>query len=116
LRSLDHTLKQRAMIEVQQKLTSAYVRQDNLEDARTSYEAVLSGHERLLAAGSEEPFSRYYVACAAAVMGDAERALAELAAAIRLRRHFIIARARVESDFESLRGNERFLSLIEVTQ
>jgi serine/threonine protein kinase/tetratricopeptide (TPR) repeat protein len=116
LRSLDHTLKQRAMIEVQQKLASAYVRQDNLEDARTSYEAVLSGHERLLAAGSDEPFSRYYVACAAAVLGDAELALTELTEAIRMRRHFIISRARIEPDFESLRSNERFLSLIEVTQ
>ena len=103
MRSLDHTLKQRAMIEVQQKLASAYVRQDNLEDARTSYEAVLSGHERLLAAGSDEPFTRYYVACAAAVMGDAELALTELTEAIRMRRHFIISRARVEPDFESPR-------------
>lgn len=116
LRSLDHALKQRAMIEVHQKLTGAYIRQGNLPDARTSYEAVRNGYERLLAGGTEEPFTAYYVACAEAMMGNAEAALSELERAVRARRHYMIARARVEPDFESLRDNERFLALIEVTK
>lgn len=116
LRSMDHVLRQRAAVEVHQKLVSAYTRQGDLEGARTSYNAVLSGFERLQAQGTDEPFTRYYVACAAAMMGDCERALEEIASAVRLRRHYIIARARIEPDFESLRTDERFLSLIENTQ
>ena len=116
LRSADHVLRARATIEVQGKLVSAYVLQGNLEDARTSYEAVRTDFARLLESGIDEPFTRYYVACAAAMMGEQQEALQNLEQAIQMRRHFNVARARLESDFIGLRDNARFRTLIEATQ
>ncbi|MEO6726445.1 MAG: hypothetical protein ABIP14_14255, partial [Blastocatellia bacterium] len=69
-----------------------------------------------LAIGADEPFTRYYVACASAMMGDKEAALEHLAKAIEGRRNFNAARARVEIDFESLREDARFKALIGDTQ
>jgi len=109
-------LRARATIEVQGKLVSAYVLQGNLEDARTSYEAVRTDFARLLESGIDEPFTRYYVACAAAMMGEQQEALQNLEQAIQMRRHFNVARARLESDFIGLRDNARFRTLIEATQ
>jgi len=112
LRQSNHALKERTLIEVHQKLVSAYVRQGNLEDARIAFEQVTKGFAARLAAGADDPFTRYYVACASAMMGDKEGALEHLAKAIEGRRHYNAARARVEIDFESLRNDPEFQALI----
>jgi non-specific serine/threonine protein kinase len=116
LRTSPHALKERAMIEVNQKLVSAYVRQGNLEDARTAYNQLTRSFDERLAADFDDPFTRYYVACAAAMMGEKETALEHLRVAIEGRRNFNTARARVEIDFESLKDNPNFKSLIGDTQ
>ncbi len=113
MRNSNHALKERAMIEANQKLVSAYVRQGNLEDARAAFDKLLKGFEARLAAGADEPFTRYYVACACAAMGEKEKALEHLEKAVEGRRKFNLARARVEIDFESLRHDPRFKKLIE---
>ncbi|HQR35880.1 MAG TPA: FlgO family outer membrane protein [Blastocatellia bacterium] len=112
LRTSPHALKERAMIEVNQKLVSAYVRQGNLEDARLAYDQLVRGFEDRLAAGADDPFTRYYVACAAAMMGEKDKALEHLRIAIEGRRNFNTARALVEIDFENLRDDERFKLLV----
>jgi serine/threonine protein kinase/Tfp pilus assembly protein PilF len=112
LRQSNHALKERTLIEVHQKLVSAYIRQGNLEDARAAYEQVTKGFAARLAMGADEPFTRYYVACAAAMMGDKEAALEHLTKAIEGRRNFNTARARVEIDFESLRDDPAFQALL----
>ncbi len=112
LRQSNHALKERTLIEVHQKLVSAYIRQGNLEDARAAYEQVTKGFAARLAMGADEPFTRYYVACAAAMMGDKEAALEHLTKAIEGRRNFNTARARVEIDFESLRNDPAFQALL----
>jgi thioredoxin-like negative regulator of GroEL len=105
-------LKERVLIEVYQKLTSAYVRQDSIEDAREAFSHVTAGFAERLAKGADDPFTRYYLACAHAMMGDKELALEHLRKAIEGRRNFNAARARVEIDFESLRDDPRFLELV----
>ena len=100
------------MIEANQKLVSAYVRQGNLEDAQRAYEQLTQSFDERLAAGADDPFTRYYVACASAMMGDKEKALEHLAAAIEGRRNFNTARAKVETDFESLRDDAEFQNLL----
>ncbi len=112
LRQSNHALKERTLIEVHQKLVSAYIRQGNLEDARAAYEQVTKGFAARLALGADEPFTRYYVACAAAMMGDKQAALEHLTKAIEGRRNFNAARARVEIDFESLRDDPAFQALL----
>ena len=111
-RQSDHALKERVLIEVYQKLTSAYVRQGSLDDAREAFEHVTEGFEARLAKGADDPFTRYYVACAYAMMGGRESALEHLRKAIEGRRNFNVARARIEVDFESLRDDPRFQELV----
>ncbi|MDQ3011528.1 MAG: tetratricopeptide repeat protein, partial [Acidobacteriota bacterium] len=112
LRQSHHALKDRTLIEVHQKLVSANIRQGNMEDARAAFEQVTKGFAARLAIGADEPFTRYYVACASAMMGDKEAALEHLAKAIEGRRNFNAARARVEIDFESLRDDPKFQTMI----
>ena len=112
LRTSAHALKDRALIEVNQKLVSAYVRQGNLDDARRAYDQLTQSFAARLAAGADDPFTRYYVACAAAMMGEKKTALEHLRFAIEGRRNFNSARARVEVDFEGLRNDAEFQALI----
>jgi tetratricopeptide (TPR) repeat protein len=111
-RQSDHVLKERVLIEVYQKLTSAYMRQGSIDDAREAFGHVTAGFAERLANGADDPFTRYYVACAHAMMGDKASALEHLRKAIEGRRNFNAARARVEIDFEGLRGDPGFQEMV----
>ncbi len=112
LRSSNHGLKDRTNIEANQKLVSACVGQGNLEDAREAYEKLLKDFDVRLAENKDDPFTRYYVACACAQMGDRDKAIEHLRIAVEGRREFNVARARVEIDFESLHNDPEFRKLI----
>jgi serine/threonine protein kinase/Tfp pilus assembly protein PilF len=107
-----HALKERVLIEVRQKLASAYVRQGKLDEARAAFEAMMAGFRVRVAGGADDPFTRFYIACGCAVMGEQEQALEHLAKAIEGRRCFNIARAQIERDLEGLRDNPRFQALL----
>jgi non-specific serine/threonine protein kinase len=111
-RQSDHVLKERVLIEVYQKLTSAYTRQGNMDDAREAFSHVTAGFAERLANGADDPFTRYYVACAHAMMGDKAGAIEHLRKAIEGRRNFNGARARLEIDFQSLRDEPDFQALV----
>jgi tetratricopeptide (TPR) repeat protein/predicted Ser/Thr protein kinase len=111
LRQTDHGQRERMSIEVHQKLGSAYVRQGNHDDARRAYDQVTRGFEARLGMGADDPFTRYYVACAAAMAGETARALESLEKAAEGRRCFTVERARREPDLESLREDPRFRAL-----
>jgi serine/threonine protein kinase/tetratricopeptide (TPR) repeat protein len=111
-RQSDHVLKERVLIEVYQKLTSAYARQGSPDDAREAFGHVTAGFLERLAKGADDPFTRYYVACAHAMMGDKAGALEHLRIAIEGRRNFNAARARLEIDFEGLRDDPRFQEMV----
>jgi serine/threonine protein kinase/tetratricopeptide (TPR) repeat protein len=111
-RQSDHVLKERVLIEVYQKLTSAYVRQGGMDDAREAFGHVTSGFAERMAKGADDPFTRYYVACAHAMMGDRSGALEHLRKAIEGRRNFNAARAGVEIDFEGLRDDPGFQAMV----
>jgi tetratricopeptide (TPR) repeat protein len=111
-RQSDHVLKERVLIEVYQKLTSAYARQGSMDDAREAFGHVTASFAERLAKGADDPFTRYYVACAHAMMGDKAGALEHLRRAIEGRRNFNAARARLEIDFEGLRGDPGFQEMV----
>jgi serine/threonine protein kinase/tetratricopeptide (TPR) repeat protein len=111
-RQSDHVLKERVLIEVYQKLTSAYVRQGSMDDARDAFGHVTAGFAERLAKGADDPFTRYYVACAHAMMGNKAAAIEHLRRAVEGRRNFNAARARVEIDFEGLRGDPEFQGMV----
>jgi pentatricopeptide repeat protein len=112
LRKSNHSLRERTTNEVNQKLVSAYVRQGNLEDARNIFNQLNEDFDARVAAGHDDPFSRYYMSCACAMMGETDQALEHLQKAIEGRRQFNTERAKVEIDFENLRNEPRFQSLI----
>jgi uncharacterized protein YfaS (alpha-2-macroglobulin family) len=72
----------------------------------------IGAFEDRLRVGADEPFSRYYVAAAWALLGDAERALDVLESAAAMRRAYVVERARIDPDFESLRSESRFQRLV----
>jgi thioredoxin-like negative regulator of GroEL len=75
----------------------------------------IEAFERRLRTGADDPFTRYYAACAYALRGDTEAALESLQKAAASRRRLTVARARVEPALESLRPLERFQALLAAT-
>jgi tetratricopeptide (TPR) repeat protein/tRNA A-37 threonylcarbamoyl transferase component Bud32 len=109
---VDHALRNRILIELHQRLGSAHLRLGNASEAAAALALALEGFQARLRLGADEPFSRYYAACAYAVRGDVDPALTHLERAIRLRRKFTVARARIEPEFDGLRGERRFRDLV----
>jgi hypothetical protein len=62
----------------------------------------------------DDPFTRYYAACAFALRGEPEAALESLEKATAARRRLTVARARIEPALEGLRPLPRFQKLIAV--
>ncbi|MGE5717264.1 MAG: protein kinase domain-containing protein [Acidobacteriota bacterium] len=113
LRRVDHTLKDRAVIELHTRVGSAHLALGHPEEARRALMLAIGAFEDRLRVGADEPFTRYYVAAAWALLGDAERALDVLEAAAAMRRVYVVERARIDPDFESLRSAPRFIRLLE---
>jgi serine/threonine protein kinase/Tfp pilus assembly protein PilF len=74
LAASDHVLKERALIELHQKLGAAYLRLGAQEDAERHLKAAIRNWEERAARGADDPQTRYYAAIALALAGDAERA------------------------------------------
>ncbi len=108
----DHALKGRTELDVYAKLVSAYVRKGDTSSAQLAFSQLMTAFDARLAAGQDDPFTRYYLACACAVMGETDRALEHLEPAFAGRRAFNTARARVEKDFDGLRDDVRFQALL----
>jgi len=112
LRRVDHTLKDRAVIELHTRIGSAHLALGHPEEARRALMLAIGAFEDRLRVGADEPFTRYYVAAAWALLGDAERAMDVLEAAAAMRRVYVVERARIDPDFESLRSEPRFARLL----
>ena len=68
----DHALRDRTIIEVSQKLAAAYTRLGAEDEARTYGDGADRGFDRRLAAGADDPFTRYYLAALHALRDDVE--------------------------------------------
>ncbi|MGH9443044.1 MAG: protein kinase domain-containing protein [Thermoanaerobaculia bacterium] len=112
LRQIDHALKDRQAIEINARRGSAELRLGRSPEARVHLEAAVAGFEERLRRGADDPFTRYYAACAWASQGESGNALDCLEEAARLRPAFTLVRALEEPDFEGLRREPRFESLV----
>ncbi|MEW6322797.1 MAG: protein kinase [Acidobacteriota bacterium] len=102
LSATDHVLRERTLIEINQKLGAAHLRRGDANAAEQHFARAQSAFEARLAAGSDDASTRYYIATLAALRGDAveaarhlDRPLRELPALTRWR----IAR---DPDFQSV--------------
>ncbi len=112
LANVDHALGARIAIELQQRIGGACLRLGRDAEGRAALQAALAAFEDRVRFGADEPFTRYYAAGAHALLGDSERALACLEAAASVRRAYTVARARIEPEFETLRGHPRYQALV----
>ena len=113
LRRVDHALKGRIAIELQTRLGATLLRLGDTAAGRAALEAAIEAFERRLRMGTDEPFTRYYAACAYALHGDVPAALDCLEKTVRMKRAYTLARARTEPHLEALRGEARFRALVE---
>ncbi len=71
----DHMLSDRTTIELKQKLGAALLRDGQSEPATRYLGEAIADYEERRAAGADDPFTQYYIACAHALSGDSARAL-----------------------------------------
>ena len=112
LSTVDHALRHRIIVELNVRLGSAYLALGQHRKGHAVLDVALEGFDRRVRLGADEPFTRYYAAAAHALKGDTESALVFLERAAMERRAFTIERARIEPEFESLRGESRFQGLL----
>jgi TolB-like protein/tRNA A-37 threonylcarbamoyl transferase component Bud32/cytochrome c-type biogenesis protein CcmH/NrfG len=111
LRRVDHALRARIFIELHQRMGEARLRLGDEAPGRAALELALEAFERRVRSGADDPSTRYYAACAYALQGETACALDCLEKAAAVRPRFTLARARVESALETLRGEPRFRAL-----
>ncbi len=112
LQRVDHALRSRIFIELHQRIGDARIRAGDAAGGRAALDLAVEAFERRLRTGADDPFTRYYAACAYALRGDVDAALESLEKAAASRRRLTVARARVELALESLRPHERFKALM----
>jgi non-specific serine/threonine protein kinase len=111
LTSSDHALKERSGIELDVKIGAALQRSGQPERAATHFTRALKAFEARVAEGADDPFTRYYIANAHALRGDADRAFESLERVSAALPALTAARVVRDPDLESLRQDPRFAAL-----
>jgi tetratricopeptide (TPR) repeat protein len=114
LRSVDHALRGRIFIELQQRIGEAHLRLGHDELGQAALGLAVEAFERRVRTGATDPATPYYAACAYALRGDRAQALACLEAASERRPRLTAARAPLEPALADLRSEARFQQLVTV--
>jgi tetratricopeptide (TPR) repeat protein/predicted Ser/Thr protein kinase len=102
LTSSDHALRERTLIELHQKLSALHdARGDGVQATRFGNLAI-EWLERRVAAGSDDPATRYYVAAVFARRGDVDQTLKHLALPLSRLPQFTRWRLRRDIDFRAV--------------
>jgi serine/threonine protein kinase/tetratricopeptide (TPR) repeat protein len=109
---VEHGLRNRIQVELHTRLAGAQLRLGAAAEAASSLTLALDSFETRVRLGADEPFTRYYAACAYALQGNRETAMACLERAAVSRRDYTIARARIEPELASLKDDPAFRQLI----
>jgi serine/threonine protein kinase/tetratricopeptide (TPR) repeat protein len=75
----DHALRDRTLIELHQKLAALHGARGEAAEAERFGDMAIAAHERRVAAGADDPATRYYVAAVYAQRGDVEHTMQHLA-------------------------------------
>lgn len=112
LESSQHTLRDRATIELNQKLAAAYFRKGDKDEANRYFGLASKMFEQRVARGAADPFTKYYIASMYALQGNIERALNLLAETIKEKGEINRVRAKNDPDFDGIRADSRFNQLM----
>jgi tetratricopeptide (TPR) repeat protein len=112
LNRVDHALKARVFIELQMRLGAALLGSGEKTAGAAALDLAVETFERRLRLGADEPFTRYYAACAYALRGDVPRALESLERAAAGRSAYTVARAKIDPLLDRLRDEPRFGALV----
>ena len=109
---VNHALRSRIRVELSMRWGLALQGSGNKDRAAAVLASGLETFTERLALGADEPFSRYYAAAIHALRGETDDALKFLKSAAAGRPAFVLARARIEPEWQSLRTDPRFERLI----
>jgi tetratricopeptide (TPR) repeat protein len=112
VRSVEHALRARIFVELQQRIGEAHLRSGEPTEGRRALELAIEAHDRRMRSGADDPMTPYYGACAHALRGDSELALGCLERAAQRRPRLTAARAAIEPALESLRAEARFRAVV----
>ena len=112
LSSSDHALRDRTLVELEQKMGAAYLRKGMSEESEGYFNRALKRFEDRVAKGADDPHTKYYIACLYVLRGDAERGLKYLEESLKHLKTINIIRAKNDPDFESLREDPRFKQMV----
>ena len=104
LTATDHALKERALIELHQKLGAAYQRLAQQADADRHLSLAIRLYEDRVAQGVDDPQTKYYAALAHALRGDRERAVTYLESTFEKLGALNRRRAATDPDLEGIRA------------
>jgi tetratricopeptide (TPR) repeat protein len=107
----DHLLRERTTIEIQQKIGAAYRRKGELATAEAHEAYAIRAFTTRLAAGGDEPFTRYYVASLYALRGDADTAREHLDVPLAHLTAFTRWRVVRDPDFDPVKDHPRFADI-----
>jgi TolB-like protein/Tfp pilus assembly protein PilF/predicted Ser/Thr protein kinase len=108
----DHALRDRSIIEVSQKLAASYHRLGAPDEARTYGNSAIEAFDRRLAAGADDPFTRYYLAALHALRDDVEPVLKHLERPLRELGPFTRWRLPRDPDFAGVLANPAVAALL----
>ena len=113
LSSSDHALRDRTLVELDQKMGAAYFRKGMKDEAEGHFARASRKFEERAARGAADPHTKYYIACLYALRGNVEKAIKYLEESTAHLKRINAIRAKNDPDLENLRDDSRFKRLIE---
>jgi thioredoxin-like negative regulator of GroEL len=99
----DHALRERTLIELHQKLSALHAARGEAAEAARFGDLAIASHERRVAAGADDPATRYYVAAVYAQRGDVDHTAHHLALPLQRLPAFTRWRVPRDIDFDPVR-------------
>ena len=112
LLSSDHALRDRSLIELDQKMGAVYLKKGDTERADRHFNRALKKAEERIGKGADDPFTKYYIAVIFALRGDHENAVKTLSETMKQLGHLNRLRAGTDPDFDSIKDEPAFKELV----